>query len=168
MVSIASGVARGGAARPATDLWWISYFFHFVWSSPSSFGLKTHRFFRKDLFFCWSSDTFGPKTHLFCNEDLFFGLHLFLVQKRVPPRNPAPGATIFSNASEQYSIWGTNFTVFSIIKMLSIIIKVRSFVWTWHAASNYYQRRAFFWALFASLLSGWATTTSRLLGLNGI
>ena len=32
-------------------------------------------------------------------KTFFFGLHLFLVRKRVPPRNPAPGATIFSNAS---------------------------------------------------------------------
>ena len=31
----------------------------------------------------------------------FFDLHLFLDRKRVTPRNPAPGATIPSNASER-------------------------------------------------------------------
>ena len=62
----------------STDLGWILYFFHFVWSSSFSFGLKTR----------W-----------FLGEDFFFGLYLFLVRKRVPPRNPAPGATILINTS---------------------------------------------------------------------
>ena len=30
---------------------------------------------------------------------LFFGLHILLERKRMPPRKPAPGAIIFSNAS---------------------------------------------------------------------
>ena len=85
-----------------TDLWWIPFFFHFVWSQ-FSFRPKTHWFCGEDFFlyffnlFFWSSSTSGPKTHSFCREDLFF--HQFLDQKRVPPRTPSPGATILSNAT---------------------------------------------------------------------
>ena len=36
---------------------------------------------------------------IFRRKPFFFGFHLFLVRKKVPPRNPAPGATIFSITS---------------------------------------------------------------------
>ena len=81
-----------------TDLEWIPYFFHFVWSSPSSIGLKIHWFLGEDLlrfFFCfWYSHTFGLKTHLFCSEDLFFLVFTYFwyekgchheIPLRVPP-----------------------------------------------------------------------------------
>ena len=82
----------------STNLWWIPYFYHFVWSPPSSFGLKTHWFLGEDLFFLGLHILLDRKPTYF-GPFFFFGLHLFLVQKRVPPRNPVQGATIFSNVS---------------------------------------------------------------------
>ena len=84
----------------STDLWWTPYFFHFVWSSPSSFGLKTHWFLGEDLFFLVFTCFWTENPFILLRRPFFSGLHLFLVRKRVPPRNPAPGATIFSNASD--------------------------------------------------------------------
>ena len=63
-----------------------------------------------------SPSSFGPKTNWFCGEDLhilldripthfaaktfiFVDLHVSLNREREPPRNPAPGATILSNAT---------------------------------------------------------------------
>ena len=61
---------------------------YFVWSSPSSFGLKTHWFLGEDLFLVFSY--FWTKDPLILRRrPFFFGLYLFLVRKRVPPRNSA-------------------------------------------------------------------------------
>ena len=54
---------------------------------------------RRRTFFLRSSPVFGSKIPYFYGEDLFFGLHQFLDRKRMIPRNPAPGATILSNAT---------------------------------------------------------------------
>ena len=84
----------------STDLWWIPYFFYFVWLSSSSFGLKNLLIFRRrPSFFFGLNILLDRKNTYFSVKTFFFGLHLlFLVRKRVPPRNP-PGATILSNAS---------------------------------------------------------------------
>ena len=86
----------------STDLWWIPYFFHFVWSSPSSFRLKIHWFLDEDPFF-WSSHTFESKTHLFCSGDLFFLVFpYFWYEKgchhKIPPRVPPFLATTLARS----------------------------------------------------------------------
>ena len=55
--------------------------------------------FRRRPFFFGLYILLDRKPTHFPAKTFFFGLHLFLVRKRVPPRNPAPGGTIFSNAS---------------------------------------------------------------------
>ena len=62
---------------------------------PILIWTKNPLIFRRRLFFFF----FLVFTYLFCSEDLSFDLYLFLVRKKVPPRNAAQGATIFSNAS---------------------------------------------------------------------
>ena len=59
----------------------------------------------KTLFFhlVWSPTSFSPKNQVILRrKPFFFGFHLFLDQKRVRPRNPAPGATILSNNTAFY------------------------------------------------------------------
>ena len=94
LVSWGSGITIGGRPSPdvtilgwhhimtwnhnSTDLWWIPYFFHFVWSSPSSFGLKTHWFLDKTPpFFSFGLRILlDRKPTYFAAQTFSFGLHL--------------------------------------------------------------------------------------------
>ena len=70
-------------------LFYLGWFLFLFGKKPTDFAAKT---------FFWSSHTFGPKPRSCCSEDLFFGLSPVFGSKKVPPRNPARGATISSYA----------------------------------------------------------------------
>ena len=60
---------------------------------------KPTDFAAKNFFYFLVLIYFGTGNPLILWAKTFFGLHLFLDRKRVPPRNPARGATILSNAT---------------------------------------------------------------------
>ena len=68
---------------------------------PILIWTKNPLIFRQRPFFLVFAYFWTENPLILLRRPFFFGLHLFLVRKRVPPRNPAPGATIFSNASAQ-------------------------------------------------------------------
>ena len=59
---------------------------------------------------------------IFRRRPFFFGLHLFLVRKRVPPRNPNPGATILSNASANIIIFLKAYSSFVNMRQLRMLL----------------------------------------------
>ena len=59
------------------------------------FGQKITDFREDQIVLDRKPSHFAAKTFFFC----CFSLHIVLIRKRVPPRNPSPGATILSNAS---------------------------------------------------------------------
>ena len=104
---------------------YLSFFILFL------FGLKTLWFSGEDLFF-WSSHTFGPISLSFCSENLFFfGLCLFLVQKKVPTLNPAPGATIRSNASVKMIFFKVLLNLTSYLQKIAIFLRWLNIVFFW-------------------------------------
>ena len=84
------------------------FFDYFIWFQ-FSFGPKTHLISGKGFFFFLVLTYFCTKNPLNFRRRPFFVLHLLLdiifikvaTSQRVTPRNPAPGATILSNASAQ-------------------------------------------------------------------
>ena len=94
LVLQASGVARGEAARPGCHHFGVTPFGFFSFQSENPLIGRQRPFFLVITYFRTENQLVLQRRPFF-----FFGLRLYFGRYRVPPRNPAPGATILSDAS---------------------------------------------------------------------